>query len=221
MTMASVGKIARRTFLIGAAAVAGGVAVGYWYVSRPYANPLEEGLAEGERTFNPYVKIATDNTITVFAPRAEMGQGISTTLAALVAEELDVPLEMVEVEHGPASFAYYNAAMLEEGGPFPFYDRSMMAETVRGALGGVSKVLGFQGTGGSSSTRDAFDRMRQAGAAARHVLVQAAAKRLGVAASELATGNGAVTHKASGQSVTYGEVAAAAAAIEPPSKVRL
>jgi isoquinoline 1-oxidoreductase beta subunit len=219
--MANVGKIARRTFLIGAAAVAGGVAVGYWYVSRPYANPLEGELAEGEATFNPYVKIAPDNTITVIAPRAEMGQGVSTTLAALVAEELDVPLEMVKVEHGPASFAYYNAALLEEGGPFPFYDRSLMAETVRGALGGVSKVLGFQGTGGSSSTRDAFDKMRQAGAAARHVLVQAAGQRLGVAASELTTGDGGVTHKASGRSVTYGEVAAAAAAVEPPSTIRL
>jgi isoquinoline 1-oxidoreductase beta subunit len=219
--MAGVAKIARRTFLIGAAAVAGGVAVGYWYVSRPYANPLDGELADGEATFNPYVKIAPDNTITVIAPRAEMGQGISTTLAALVAEELDVPLDMIKVEHGPASFAYYNAAMLEEGGPFPFYDRSLMAETVRGALGGVSKVLGFQGTGGSSSTRDAFDKMRQAGAAARHVLVQAAAERLGVPASELSTANGAIEHKASGRKVAYGEVAAAAAAIDPPSTVRL
>jgi isoquinoline 1-oxidoreductase beta subunit len=219
--MASVAKIARRTFLIGAAAVAGGVAVGYWYVSRPYANPLDGELAEGEATFNPYVKIAPDSTITVIAPRAEMGQGVSTTLAALVAEELDVDLAAVSVEHGPASFAYYNAAMLEEGGPFPFYDRSLMAETVRGALGGVSKVLGFQGTGGSSSIRDAFDKMRQAGAAARHVLVEAAAEKLGVAASELEIVNGVITHKGSGRSLTYGEVAAAAAMIEPPSTVRL
>ena len=219
--MASVGKIARRTFLIGAAAVAGGVAVGYWYVSRPYANPLEGDLGEGEATFNPYVKIAPDNTITIIAPRAEMGQGVATTLAALVAEELDVPLDLVGVEHGPASFAYYNAAMLEEGGPFPFYDQSLMADTVRGALGGISKVLGFQGTGGSSSTRDAFDRMRRAGAAARYVLIEAAATKLGVAASELSTANGAIEHKASGRKIAYGEVAAAAAAIDPPATVRL
>jgi isoquinoline 1-oxidoreductase subunit beta len=91
--MASIGKIARRTFLIGAAAIAGGVAVGYWYVSRPYPNPLEGDLAEGEATFNPYVKIASDNTVTVIAPRAEMGQGISTTLAAFVAEELGILLQ--------------------------------------------------------------------------------------------------------------------------------
>ena len=66
--MASWGKIARRTFLIGAASIAGGVAVGYWYVRKPYPNPLEAELGDGEATFNPYVKIAPNNTITVIAP---------------------------------------------------------------------------------------------------------------------------------------------------------
>ena len=89
--MASLGKIARRTFLFGAAAIAGGAAFGYYYYPQALSATRSEGdLAEGEATFNPYVKIASDNTITVIAPRAEMGQGISTTLAALVAEELDV-----------------------------------------------------------------------------------------------------------------------------------
>ncbi|TIQ50561.1 MAG: hypothetical protein E5X61_12455, partial [Mesorhizobium sp.] len=73
--MASVGKIGRRTFLIGAAAIAGGVAVGYYYYRKPYPNPLEGDLATDEATFNPYVKIGADNTITIVAPRAEMGQG--------------------------------------------------------------------------------------------------------------------------------------------------
>ena len=135
--MASLGKIARRTFLFGAAAIAGGAAFGYYYVNKPYANPLEGDLADGEATFNPYVKITADNTITVIVPRAEMGQGISTTLAALVAEELDVPLDAIKVEHGPASWAYYNSAMLEEGGPFAFFDEGLVAETVRGAMGGA------------------------------------------------------------------------------------
>ena len=219
--MASIGKITRRAFLIGATAITGGIAVGYYLYRRPYPNPLEDELAEGEATFNPYVKIARDGAITVIAPRAEMGQGISTTLAALVAEELDVPLEAVTVEHGPASYAYYNSEMLAEGGPFPFWDESIMAETVRGAMGGVGKVLGLQGTGGSSSTRDGFDRMRQAGAAARQMLVTAAATSLGVAARDLATGDGRITHAASGRSVGYGDVAAAAAELDPPSEVVL
>ncbi|RUZ53370.1 molybdopterin cofactor-binding domain-containing protein, partial [Mesorhizobium sp. M7A.F.Ca.US.007.01.1.1] len=156
--MASVGKIARRTFLIGAAAVAGGVAVGYYYYRKPFPNPLEAELGKGEATFNPYVKIGADNTITIVAPRAEMGQGISTTLAAMVAEELDVGLDRVMVEHGPASHAYYNAAILEEGGPFAFFDESMTAQAVRSGLGVVGKFLALQGTGGLGSTRDGFDK---------------------------------------------------------------
>lgn len=219
--MANWGKIARRTFLIGAATIAGGVAVGYWYVSKPYANPLEGELDEGEATFNPYVKVASDNTITIIAPRAEMGQGISTTLAAFVAEELDVTLDKVKVEHGPASNAYFNAAMLSESAPFNFFDDSAIAETARAAIGMVGKVLGMQGTGGSASTRDGFDKMRQAGAATRILLVQAAAAKLDVSASELTTDNGTIVHKASGKSVTYGEVALDAAKLTPPSSVAL
>jgi isoquinoline 1-oxidoreductase beta subunit len=219
--MASLGKIARRTFLIGAAAIAGGVAIGYYYYRKPYPNPLEGELAEGEATFNPYVKVASDNTITVIAPRAEMGQGVSTSLAALVAEELDVGLDRIKVEHGPAAYAYYNSEMLADGGPFAFYNDGLVAETARGAMGALGKVLGFQGTGGSSSIRDGFDKMRQAGAATRHVLVEAAAKNLGVPASELETADATITHKASGKSVTYGEVAVAAAQIEPPATLRL
>ncbi|MET3581138.1 isoquinoline 1-oxidoreductase beta subunit [Mesorhizobium robiniae] len=219
--MASIGKIARRTFLIGAAAVAGGVAVGYYYYRKPYPNPLEGDLAAGEATFNPYVKIGADNTITVVAPRAEMGQGISTTLAAMVAEELDVSLDQVKVEHGPAAYAYYNTAILEEGGPFAFFDESMTAEAVRAGMGVVGKFLALQGTGGSASTRDGFDKMRQAGAAARQMLIAAAAQKFGVAATDLETANGTVLHKASGKSVTYGAVAATAATMPPPADVRL
>ncbi|RUX45874.1 xanthine dehydrogenase family protein molybdopterin-binding subunit, partial [Mesorhizobium sp. M7A.F.Ca.CA.002.09.1.1] len=219
--MASVGKIARRTFLIGAAAVAGGVAVGYYYYRKPFPNPLEAELGKGEATFNPYVKIGADNTITIVAPRAEMGQGISTTLAAMVAEELDVGLDRVMVEHGPASHAYYNAAILEEGGPFAFFDESLTAQAVRSGLGVVGKFLALQGTGGSASTRDGFYKMRQAGAAARQMLVAAAAQKLGVAAADLETADGSILHKASGKSLTYGAVAAAAAAMARPAEVRL
>ncbi|SMH57638.1 xanthine dehydrogenase family protein molybdopterin-binding subunit [Mesorhizobium australicum] len=219
--MASIGKIARRTFLFGMAAVAGGVAVGYYYYRRPYPNPLEGELAEGEVTFNPYLKIGSDNTITVIAPRAEMGQGISTTLAAFVAEELDVTLDRLTVEHGPPSYAYYNAAMLEEGAGFNFWDDSFTAETVRGLMGAAGKMLGLQATGGSTAARDGFDRMRQAGAAARIMLIEAAAARLGVPARDLATDNGTIVHKASNRSVTYGEVALDASKLTPPSKVTL
>lgn len=216
-----VGKLTRRALLFGAAAVAGGAAFGYWYVTSPYPNPLEAELAPGEATFNPFVKIASDNTITVIVPRAEMGQGVSTTLAAMVAEELDVGLDRIKVEHGPASFAYYNAEMIAEGGPFAFFDESMMAEATRTAMGTLSKVLGLQGTGGSSSTRDGFDKMRQAGAATRHVLVAAAATRLAVPAAELEAVDATVRHPASGRALTYGELALDAAKLSPPTDLPL
>jgi isoquinoline 1-oxidoreductase subunit beta len=174
--MASIKKIARRSFLVGLAALAGGLAVGYYYYRKPFANPLLDDLAEGEATFNPYVKIAADNTITIIAPRAEMGQGISTTLAALVAEELEVGLDQITVEHGPVAPAYYNAGLVGEGAPFSFLDESRTAEFVRAGLQVVGKFAAIQATGGSSSIRDAFDKMRQAGAAARMLLISAAAQ---------------------------------------------
>jgi isoquinoline 1-oxidoreductase subunit beta len=75
--MASLGKIARRTFITGAVALAGGFAVGYYYYKKEVPNPLLKDLAEGESTFNPFVKIDGKGKITVIAPRAEMGQGVN------------------------------------------------------------------------------------------------------------------------------------------------
>jgi len=189
-------KYTRRAFLGLGVLAAGGLAVGYYFYRRPYANPLEAALAEGETTFNPYVKIAADNTITIIAPRAEMGQGIQTTLAALVAEELDVDPAEVSVVHGPASEAYYNEAMFKMGGPFPWFDDSFGAEAMRGTMGVVSKFLGLQVTGGSSATVDAYQKMREAGCAAREVIKRAAAEKRGVDAATLETAGGVVDEPA-------------------------
>jgi len=91
--------ITRRGVLIGTAVVAGGgFAVGYW-ARRPGPNPLLKGLAADQHAFNAYVKIGEDGIVTVAVPRAEMGQGVQTALAMLVAEELDVSMENVRVEH--------------------------------------------------------------------------------------------------------------------------
>lgn len=219
--MSRAGKIARRTFLLGSAAVAGGLAFGYYAYRRPPANPLEAALADGEATFNPYVKIAADNAITIIAPRAEMGQGIETTLAALVAEELDVDLDQVQIEHGPAAAAYANIGALEDGLPFAQFDESTVAELARKGMAVVGKFLALQMTGGSTSTTDAFERMRRAGATARETLKAAAAERLDVPASSLSTAGGRITHAASGRSLAYGDVALAAAAMRPVADVPL
>jgi len=116
--MASIGKIARRTFLIGTAAIAGGVAFGVYKINEDAPNPLE--TAAGEHTLNPYILINQDG-VTVIAPRAEMGQGIQTTLAALVAEEMDLDWDAVRVMHGPPAQAYYNGALLGLALPFKHY----------------------------------------------------------------------------------------------------
>ena len=126
---------------------------------QPYPNPLKKGLAPGDAALTPYVFIDSKG-ITVIAPRAEMGQGVRTTLATLVAEELDIDVADINVEHGPASKAYYNAAVLEEGTPFPPHDQSAMAENVRGFMAVPAKFFGMQITGGSSSAKDAYEKMR-------------------------------------------------------------
>jgi len=217
--MGRIAKITRRTFLIGSVAITGGVAIGYWKYKQPYDNPLLTDLASGEAALTPYVLI-DQSGITIIAPRAEMGQGVHTTLAALVAEELDVSLNDVRVEHGPASKAYYNAAILEEAVPFAQTDQGRMAENARSFVHVPAKFLGMQVTGGSSSMPDGYVKMRAAGAAARQVLLEAAAKRLGAAVSSLKTENGAVIAN-DGTRVPYTELAVAAAGIEPPSDPQL
>jgi isoquinoline 1-oxidoreductase beta subunit len=221
MIMGTLGKITRRTFLVIAAAAAGGVAFGYYKYKQPFKNPLEDDLAEGEVTFNPYIKIAADNRITVIVPRAEMGQGIRTTLAALVAEELDVTLDQIDIEHGPAAPAYFNDAALRENAPVPVFDDGLFAESLRSVLGIVGKFLALQITGGSTSTLDAYEKMRLAGAAAREVLKQAASAKLAVAVDSLKTEAGKVIDPASGKSLTYGALAADAAKLQPPEDIRL
>ncbi|SLN19022.1 xanthine dehydrogenase family protein molybdopterin-binding subunit [Ruegeria meonggei] len=208
--MASVGKILRRTFLIGSAAVVGGVAFGAYYVSRPAPNPLKPG--EGEAALNPFVLI-DQNGVTLFAPRAEMGQGVKTTWAALIAEELDVDLDQVTVLHGPAAAAYYNSAMMGESLPNKGYDISNFQHNLAEALGVVGRVLSLQVTGGSTSMKDGFERMRLAGASARETLKQAAANRLDVDPSALKTASGFVIAP-DGDKIAYTELAIEAAAIE-------
>lgn len=220
--MARLMKIARRGFLFGSVALLGGVAFGWWRYATPHGNPLETGLAAGEATLNPYVLIDAQG-VTVIAPRAEMGQGIHSTLAALVAEEMDLDWSAIRVLHGPPAAAYYNAAVLQEGVPFAPTDTGWLAETVRASMDIPAKFLGFQITGGSSSIPDAFDKMRLAGAAARTALVMAAAQRLGLPADQLKTDAGAVIAP-DGTRLSYPDLADAAAGVtldrEPPLKAR-
>jgi len=217
--MSKLGTITRRTFLFGSVAIAGGLGFGYYKYKQAIDNPLETDLADGDAALTPYVLI-DQNGISIIAPRAEMGQGVQTTLAAMVAEELDVRLEDVNVLHGPASSAYFNATVLEEALPFAATDTSAMANRMRKFVHVPAKLIGLQITGGSSSVSDAYEKMRVAGAVARDVLLKAAAKKLSVSASSLRTENGNVI-TSNGQALSYQSLANEAAGIEPASEVAL
>lgn len=210
--MASIGKIARRTFLIGSAAIVGGVAFGVYYINRPARNPLKPGA--GEATLNPFVFIDQQG-VTLIAPRAEMGQGVHTTWAALIAEELDVELADVRVLHGPPAIAYYNSAMAGEFLPGKGYDQSDFMHGIADAMGVLGKVMDMQVTGGSTSMKDGFIRMRQAGASARETLKLAASTRLGINTTALKTQNGTVIAP-DGTTIRYADLAISAAELTPP-----
>jgi isoquinoline 1-oxidoreductase subunit beta len=217
--MSRVGKIARRTFLVGAAAVAGGVAFGVYAYKRTPTNPLLRDLGQGQTALTPYVRI-DQSGVTIITPRADVGQGAYSVLAALVAEELDLAWEDVKVDPGPPSVAYYNGKVLAEGFPVAATDTSFIAKNARvlGDVGG--KFMGAQITGGSSTVSDGYEKMRVAGAVAREVLLLAAAAQTGIAKAELKTKNGAVITP-DGKSLSYASLAAAAAKIDPPASVAL
>lgn len=140
---------------------------------------------------NAWVRIAPDNTITLISHRNEMGQDVYTSLALLVAEELGVEVSKVTIEQAPVEAVYGNAL-----------------------LGGA------QITGGSTSIRDAWMKLREAGATARVLLVTTAANRWKVPVDECTVKDGSVVHP-SGKRLSYGELAEAAAKLPAPKTVEL
>ena len=142
---------------------------------------------------NAFIRIAPDSTVTVIAKHLEMGQGSHTGLATLVAEELDADWAQMRLEGAPADARRYGNL----------------------ALGGT------QGTGGSSTMSNSYDQMRKAGAAARAMLVQAAAQKWHVPESELTVERGVVSHQNSGKHARFGELAAAAAKLPVPQEITL
>ncbi|MBV8666166.1 MAG: xanthine dehydrogenase family protein molybdopterin-binding subunit [Burkholderiaceae bacterium] len=209
-------KKSRRRFLLGGLGVAGALVVG-WGVMPPRqrlnANqPLP--TENGEVALNGWIKIGKDGTVTVAMPRAEMGQGVHTALPMLVAEEMDVPLTSVRIVQSPIDKIYGNVAMLPDGLPFHPDDNGMVKRSAQWLTAKMARELGLIVTGGSSSVKDAWRPMREAGATARAMLVGVAAKQWRVAPGECQTADGAVTH-ASGKRAGYGELAAQAAGTVP------
>lgn len=211
--------IARRSFLIGSAAIVGGVAFGAYFVNRPTPNPLLDDLGEGDAALTPFVKI-TPNGITLIVPRADVGQGIASTQAMLIAEELDIDPVTATLDPGQPHPAYFNGSVAAESTPFPAWDHGRVAETVRDLMITVSRLSGSQFTGGSSSTADLQETLRRAGATARETLKAAAAARTGDAIADLRTEEGHVILP-DGARIAYTDLAADAAQIDPVTDVAL
>ena len=140
---------------------------------------------------NAWMLISPDDTVTIMIDKSEMGQGILTALCMIAAEELDCDWKKIRTEFAPAAKEYFNPA------------------------------FGMQGTGGSSSVRSSWDPMRKAGAAARDMLLQAAAQKWGVDKSACRTENGVIFHDATKRKLTYGSVAEAASKLPVPQDVPL
>ncbi|SHN32743.1 isoquinoline 1-oxidoreductase, beta subunit [Duganella sacchari] len=219
--MQGVKNTSRRRFLLGGVAVTGALVVG-WGVMPPRqrlnaALPLP--VHDGSVALNGWVGIGKDGTVTVAMPRSEMGQGVYTALPMLVAEELDVPLSAVQVVQAPIDKIFGNIAMLKDGLPFHPDDTGRLKATVSWIVGKVARELGLMITGGSSSVKDAWEPMREAGAAARAMLVAAAAAEWSVRPEDCYTGNGFVAH-ADGRRLAYGALAERAVTAAP-GEVRL
>ncbi|MET0313664.1 MAG: molybdopterin cofactor-binding domain-containing protein, partial [Hansschlegelia sp.] len=148
--------------------------------------------ADGTFMPNAFVQITPDGKITVIAPHTEVGQGIDTAQAMLVGEELEVGLDQIHVQPAPPDLKKY-----------------------------LDPNLGDQATGGSASIRSDWTRLRQAGATAKAMLVEAAAKKWGVQPSECRVERGVIHHDASGRTLGYGDVASDAAALPVPTDVKL
>jgi isoquinoline 1-oxidoreductase subunit beta len=213
----------RRRFLITAGVAGGALAIGVWrfYRERDRLSPpaaLKPG--DGEAVLTGWLKIGTDGRIVVQVPRQEMGQGITTTLPMLVAEELDADPAMMRFEQAPVDPLYANATMIGDGVPMRPDDDGWLAAIMRHTQYKLGELLGVQATGGSTSVRDAWEPMRRAGAAARAMLIAAAAKRFDVPASECSIDNGRVLHGASGRSAGFGELALDAASLPIPQNAK-
>lgn len=218
--MARLALIARRTFLVGTGMVVGALAVGYHAATRDPDNPLAARAGEGDTVFNPWILVDHDSAITVVAARADVGQGIATTLAALVCEELGLPLDAVTVIHGPPGAAYSNEVIAREGGPFLPFDDGAMTEAMRSAAGAMSRIFGLQITGASTSVRDGFGKMRRAGAACRYALLQAAGQHFGADPQSLILVQGAV-EAGDGRTVALSQIAEAASLVDVPDDLPL
>ena len=212
-------KWTRRAFIGTGTVVGGGFVLGVAGAAfAPNRLGVDRGSDNGE--LNTWITVTPDNLVTVLVPHCEMGQGSQTALAMMAAEEIGADWGLVRIKEAPALGAYANEYVIRAftGGEIPTsLERGFDYGTYR-----IARWFGLQVTGGSSAVRGTgVYGMSVAGAAAREMLVAAAAERFGVSASACAAENSRVTHQASGRSVSFGELAAAASKMPVPTRPTL
>lgn len=183
----------RRAFLKLAIGAGAGLSLGVWLPGGPDAASAAEGKGAGEGkelVFNPFVRITPDNKVIVLSKHLDKGQGVTTGLCTLVAEELDAAWDQIVAEFAPADAAIYK-----------------------------NLAFGIQGTGGSTSIANSFDQYRRAGAAARAMIVAAAAARWGTPPERITVAAGIVSDGKG--SATLGELAEAASKLPVPDLPKL
>ena len=207
-------KITKRALLFGGAAVGGGLVIGYAYLREKPGTAGFESHGTPAYALNAWVKITPDNQVIIGVPRSEMGQGVYTSVAMLICEELDVEFDKVKVEFPALDGKYINAfaitdEMGADGGVLPWLITRIVAK--------LKMIV----TGGSSSIRGDIHTMPKVGAMARDMLIAEAADRWGVDPGDCRAELGEIIHDASGRKVTYGQVADGAAERSEPSDVSL
>lgn len=201
------GKWSRRAFITTGVLAGGAVVFG---VAIRRGNPVDGAAAymagDDETLLNVWLKIAADNSTTVVIPHAEMGQGAHTTLAMMLADELDADWDGVQMVEAPASKEYANYALAKGFMVGDIDFPSFLIDTVNGFFLAASKSRGVQVTGGSTSVRFTGElAMRVAGASAKAVLLQAAADTWDVDVNELQAQKSHIMHAASGQRAPYAD----------------
>jgi isoquinoline 1-oxidoreductase beta subunit len=215
----------RRALLISGAGALGALVVGWGALpARSRLGSAKLWAMEKDETsvaLNGWIKITSDGGVVLAMARSEMGQGVHTALAMLVAEELDLPLSRVSLVQAGRDAIYGNVAMLVSS--LPFHPTQLgttgkeIANQVRLSqwiVGKVARELGIHVTGGSSSIADAWEPLRLAAATARASLLGAASLEWKLPTSELTVKNGLISH-ASGPSAHYGHLAKFAAVTSP------
>ena len=210
------GKWTRRAFIGAGSLVGGGLVLGVAGVTlAPSRHGLVANDAAEKGQLTTWITVTPDNVTTILVPHCDMGQGSQTALAMMAAEEMEADWELVRIEEAPALDAYANAYLLRA-----FTGDSMPPPLGRAIDYGAYRLarwFGTQLTGGSMAVRGTGFGMCIAGAAAREMLLAAAAERFGVPVSECAAAASRVTHARSGRSASFGELAKAATAIPVPA----